>query len=67
MLDIPSISVSFILHALLVAGLLLWNTAGEKKPRVEYNFLKGYNTDLQFFVHVPIDKTQYKITELSKL
>lgn len=41
MLDIPSISVSFILHALLVAGLLLWNTAGEKKPRVEYNFLKA--------------------------
>lgn len=41
MLDIPSLSVSFILHALLVAGLLFWQSAAEKKPRVEYNFLKA--------------------------
>lgn len=41
MFDLPSISVSLVLHVVVLAVIVAWSASGEKKPRVEYNFLKA--------------------------
>lgn len=41
MFDLPSFFGSFLLHAVLISVIVVWNASAEKKPRVEYNFLRA--------------------------